>query len=219
MEKIQKEKTKELPYVKLYLEDIREILSVLNESGISDPRLLFGDTRVNESEIESLPFKKAYSMSISAYDPVTSLRNLFSLDISQNCLEQVIIHVEDTVIGNGLLLKVEDVLKRKRRLFLWLFFSRGAHLFPLVCFCAPIVVMGTIFLSLGYSSLFCFSLLIIYYIFLISVNFFINKNIILLESRLNYQNFFIRNKDALGVNLLCTTIGVALGFFLGKFFG
>lgn len=219
MEKIQKEKTKEFPYVKLYLEDIREILSVLNESGISDPCLLFGDTRVNESEIESLPFKKVYSMSISAYDPVVPLRNLFSLDISQNCLEQVRIHVEDTVIGNGLLLKVGDVLKRKRRLFLWLFFSQGVHLFPPICFFAPIVVIETIFLSLGYSLLFCFSLLIIYYIFFTSADFFIRKNLILIESRLNYQNFFIRNKDALGVNLLCTIIGVVLGFFLGKFLG
>ena len=209
-----------LPYVKLYLNDIEEIILILKKINPSEIQLESNNSQFEFNEIESLKFDKINKLKITAKLPVkndftiSSILNDFSI-IFDSSGSHISCWTNSLEI-QGLVKELEVFIISKKRLL------GQRFLLPLTY--ALLVVSGIIFISflpflilglLGKENPFYpinYIINLVFLLFLFSLRFY--KNIIYLKQKKDLPNFFIRNKDQLIIDILLLLIGYLIGKYL-----
>lgn len=197
----------DFPSTLLYLDDLKDILSVLS-TNCAEVRLRTGDyDNVAPEELDelvsSIKLERFQNIHIQASNPYISID-----------LQSYVIRVyisEDNVIQRGVISKIREVVERnERRYFEKALTVIGA--LPLVAF-GIFVFMKEYALS---AVMFLLSLMMIFPITKYQMN---HKVIILTKNKENRIPFLKRKKDELLVALASASAGALISFILIKIFG
>lgn len=214
MEKISKPIIKQVGAIRLYLGDLIEVIDLIKkDGGFTDIKLTTEEHEYTSDEISNIGKNEIISK-ISGHTPFYLL-----IEFNSSLGKGIRIYAsEDTVQAEGLVAKIEKLfLKNRRNIYCLL--TNGRIVFALYLLCQVAYVYLSITATLGtkdFVILFA-PWIILYILYLVLGNGkMFKKNIIYLKKEKEIDNFFIRNKDRLLVNILSAVIGGLIGFFLGK---
>lgn len=199
-----------LPYVKLYLDDIEKIINILNEDK-PETVLLKANNKVFElSEIEDLHTDELKELEI-----VASFPSYKQISISFDNHWTRLYCYGNTTTNQGILRKIEIVLKEKTRLLGAL--ARSPYSQLLSSAVGGLAVFTTILLFLKKDSKFLwFHLgisLLFWFVLYLEIFY---KNVIFLKHKNHYKNFFTKNKDQIIVGLIVGIPIAIISFLLGR---
>lgn len=214
MEEIKSSISIEIPFVKVYLGDIENLIKILERENPDKIILEAENKSFKFEEIEKLGVEKIKNLKINTRfhgDP-------FGIQISFDKYFVHIYSIDNTTLTYGISKKVEDYLKKKTRIFS--FITKGTNQFSILGVLTPI---ASFFLILSffkkYQSLYfvlIYAVVSFLFLFMIYICFYY-KNIIFLKRKKECQNFFIRNRDQLLVNLIIGIFVAIISFLLGRF--
>jgi len=212
MEKIKKSISKIFPYVKLYRDDIDELIEILEENKFKDIEIRTGNYKLNSSEIEKLKERKISNIQISAYDPFFISVELNSRYGSNGAR---VYTSEDSTIALGVIGKISQLFKKNRRFILTLTTTPW--------FALSVVMAGQILAILlkkffDNTPLFITLLICSYAFFLFAFfldsGYLFSKNLVILDYRIDRPNFWIRNKDKLLITLLTVILTALVTYYI-----
>jgi len=207
MKKIENKHFDDFPPTKLYIEDLKEILCVI-ENNCEEVKIRTGEyDDVSPSEIDNLVksvhSKKFDDIYIRSYHPRLSFdfRSYgVSAYISEGDLEQ-----------HGVVSKVREIIEKRKKKYFGTVVNSFQSL-PMIGFGASLIqsewVLSAMFLA--------FSFLMIWPMVKYQMS---HKVIILTTSNNQEKSFFARRKDELFVALIAALIGAIISFILVKYFG
>ncbi len=222
MEKIKKDKKRiKIPFVKIYKNDIKEIIEILEEEKdfVRHIEITGGGFNLKFEEIERLKEELGVSrmkeLEIKAYVPDEHC----SIDISFNKHNGVDLYcykMEDNKIF-GIVKKIENILIKKQRIFGKL--ASNYLIFGLLgvsTFSMPVLLY--FFVSLQEKKYLFFLLIATLFFLLLFYIALFYKNIIYLKDKKELSNFFIRNKDVIILNIISAVSGAILGAIIMSLF-
>ncbi len=203
MEKNVYSKSLKILPVKVYLEDLDEIISILNEDG---PRKI--EIKTREYKLTPDEFKQKYKdanlnyLEINSHSPYINV----SFDYSNGVR---IYSGDDSASSVGIIEKIKNVVKPKRKIFN-LFLGKSnlnLSIFFILCwfffllFFKPLatkdVYLGGLIVYIVFSALFMAPLF--------------NRNNIIVSNKKDRPNFFIRKSDDLVIAIISAFLGGAIG--------
>jgi len=194
MKKVYHSISKGLSPVKLYLDDIKKILSILKEESFSNIEIETTNNQYSEDEIDSIQPSESLSQ-ISSYNPFYINISFYS---GYGGAVRIFAKV-DTALAYGVINKIEFLLKsRRRRVFsiatnIWF-----ASLFPFLGILTTFIFLlqerNTINLIISLSLLIG-TLLIFLVLMSLDSGKLCRKNIINLKKKKEQLNFWKRNED------------------------
>lgn len=210
-----------LPSVKIYLDDIEKIISILNEANPSEIKLESETKRFNFNEISDLKQDKLNSLEIKA---LFSNHSDFSVSLNNHYCGKIHLYCWDNSIKNhGIAKKLKDLFVTKKRVLLNMIFNDKLFI------ASGIVIPTSISLILKLNPklyrefivVLLFVIGICFLIFLLNlppVLNLIHKNIIFLKYKKDSPNFIKRNKDQIIIGIILSIVGFALGILSTKLF-
>jgi hypothetical protein len=202
MKKVRKPIRKELPPVKLYLDDLESICAILKQKAKSID-ITTEDYEVKDiKQLKNLETKKLHYLSIECSDPY--------ITIEFDEMWARIYFAEDSTYNRGLLSQIEDVLN-KRKVFLGRFLAGSWA--PALCgmltsgsFFATIIMFARQLMSYAWLCLALTLLFTLFTIFVFRLGLKSYSTIILLE-RKEKVSFWKRNSDQILVAIIAAIIG------------
>ena len=201
-----------IPFVKIYLNDIKEVSEILKELNPSGIELQTEEKSFAIEEIESIADKRINNFKIIAH----YVEEYYDISVSfDNFYNKIYCHRQTNEIF-GVCKKVEDYLKKKSRFFNFAVKNyRSASLLGILLV-IDLIIFFIIFKNKNQSLTFIsFSIFMVIFSFF---TFYLTKfyrNIIILKNKKDCDNWFKRNKDQILVQLIVGIILVLFGYFLG----
>ena len=189
MEKIKGPIWKTYPFVRIYSEDIQEIIDILKGVNPKEIKIKTKDYLLKIDELKNINDEELSYLAIDSYQPYISIefQSGFVADgVKVYCSEE-------TILMHGVVKKIGDLLRKNKRIFFNIFTKKW-----LVYIILP---LGSFFAKPISNLLRIKWYLILIFVFMIVVLSIISdsglfkKNIIVLKSRRSYPNFWKRNKD------------------------
>jgi len=202
MKKIQKPLSKELPPVKIYLDDLKQIYEILKEK-VKSIEITTEDYEVDDiNQLKNLDSKKLNYLSMECSDP--------HITIEFDSSSASIYFAEDSTYNRGILSEIEEILT-KRRVFLgrflasnWAFGLNG--MFVGFFFFAMVSIIRSNFMSAGW--LFLALLLLFCILMVLQFRFALRGySTIVLSERRELVSFWKRNSDQILVAIIAAIIG------------
>jgi hypothetical protein len=203
MKKINHSISREMPKVKLYIDDIEKILEILKEENFSDIKIETTNSEYNESEVNSIEPTESL-LNISSHNPL-----YISITFNSSYGEGVRIYTDtDTALAYGVINKIETLLKRKRRII----FSIARR--PWFAFSFLVVGQAIVFAlrakEIITSVTFWLIILgiMIFYVILLFLDLgkIPRTNIISIKRKKDRISFWFRNKDQILVGIIVAII-------------
>jgi len=213
MEKISHPIRERLSFVRLYLDDIENLLTILKEEGFSNIKVKNIEHQYSDDEFNKIKPKKPLDEIVSNVPFYISISLGRDVDVYASV---------DTALAQGVVKKITNLLKKKKRKAFsiitnpWLRWS----LFIPSLLISNILSFENI-ISFKMMSVTIFVSLILFNILnILDSPYYSKRNIIILEHSVKQQSFFMRNKDQLIVNAICIIIGSLVGslitYIIGK---
>lgn len=201
-----------LPFVKIYFDDINEVLEILKELKPSGIELQTGEKSFSIDEIKLIADKRINNFKIIAH----YVEEWYDIKISfDNFNNKIYCHRQTNEIF-GVCKKVEDYFKKKSRFFNFAVKNyRSASLLGILIV-IDLIIFFIIFQNQNQPLIF-----IVFSFFISILSFFVfyltkfYRNIIILKNKKNCDNWFRRNKDQILVQLMVGTLLLFFGYFLG----
>ncbi|MBU4266986.1 MAG: hypothetical protein L6243_07610 [Candidatus Altiarchaeales archaeon] len=209
MKKLRKEIMVCLSPVKLYPNDIKEIVEILKNEGCRDIELQTEDYELKLNELEDIDKTFINFLRIVGRQPY------IMVEVGRNTH---IFSTEDTTVTCGIVKKIEDVLIKNKRSFLNLVYNRwssivlvlSGNLLMLTSMLGGITIynenvsvsIGVILTLIGISIMF--------------LSFFWRPNIIILKSRREDIGFLEKNRDAIILSVLSAVFGGIVMYILTR---
>lgn len=197
----------DFPSTLLYLDDLKDILSVLS-ANCEEVRLRTGDyDDVAPEELDEL----VSNIKLERFQNIHIQTNKPYISID---LQSYVIRVyisEDNVIQRGVISKIREIVKRNERRY----FEKALTVIGML----PLVALGILVIMKEYAFsavMFFLSLMMIFPITKYKMN---HKVIILTKNKENRIPFLKRKKDELLVALVSASVGALISFILIKLFG
>lgn len=210
MKKITKSLTKRFDSVKLYLEDINEILEEIKKLKTKSIKIITDSHEYGENELDKIE-QSPLKLEIIAH---TEDGKYINIDFNSHGLHDLFFYSShDDILAQGLLSVIERKFKSKRRNVFNLLRSQVLQTIILI-----ILIVNFGLNILANKPLGALALLIGIFVFIISIfvlDMFLNKNLLILIHKKNAPNIFQRNKDALFVNVLTALISGIIGVAIG----
>lgn len=197
----------DFPAAKLYIEDIKEIVNII-ESSCEKVTIRTGDfDEVLPSEIDdlvtSLNKKRFDDIFISAYSPYVSV-DLRSYGVSAYI-------GEDELVQHGIVSKIREILEKRKKKYFGSVVNALGYL-PMVGFGAALTRgewgLAGIFIALSFLMIGPI------------VKYQMSQKVVMLTSSVNEkESFLTRRKDELLVASISALIGALVSFILIKYFG
>lgn len=203
-----------MPCVRIYHDDIKEIVDILSGLGPKSTINLEANKKsfeFNEIKLLNTNLLKLLKITVKfdAYEYLTiefSKHNIW-IYCSQN-----------TTQAHGVIRRIENLLKSRRRLLSWV----SSHYIPtIILYLSAIAVVtigvGDVFNFFHPSAWITRSLLIVFF-----ASWYFDScygNVIFLQPKSSYKNMFVRNKDQLLIGIVSSIVSGIIGFFLSRFTG
>ncbi len=203
-----------IAFVKIYRDDIDEIVSILRKEEFIRLIEVEANNFVCEpSKIGDLECDKIRELKIRAYIP----DDYCNIEVDFNKYGVRIHCDKKTTLFFGVAKEIEDYLRNKIKFFGFL--TKGSIPFLLLGISTPVVLTMTLVMFLkkyqSWPFILAYLIVSLLFLFLMYLGLYY-KNEIYLRGKKEYQNFFIRNKDQLLVNLVVGIILAVMGFLLGR---
>jgi len=208
MKKLKKPLTKDLPPIKLYLDDLEAIFYVL-EQKVKGIDITTEDYKLEDiKQLKSLEIRKIHYLSIRCNDPY------MSIEFRGNSAS--IYFAEDSTYNRGILSEIEDILN-KRKAFLGRFFASNWATFVLGGFSGfSFVVMLAMLRNESLAYFWLFVGLVLLSIFFSVHSFRLglwNYCTIALSKRKEENSFWKRNRDPILVAIIAAIAGSLVTIF------
>lgn len=207
MKKIHHPIRKELPPVKLYLDDIDEIIDILKEEKFSNIEIKTINNQYEDEELKNINLSEPLS-EISSHKPI-----YITISFNSGFGPGINIYTEtDTALAYGVVKKIENLFKKRvRKIFsiitkanfalcFFLFALAVANLLNII----DIITETTKWLILLLAAIF-FGISM-----LLDSGKLLKKNIIILKRKKEQLNFWSRNKDQITVNIIVYIIATII---------
>jgi len=200
-----------LSYVRLYLEDINRIIEILQEGSIKD---IYIETKTKEytvNELESISESELVEFKICSDEPYLTIE--MSLNPSGSGVR--IYASKDSTQMRGIISKLEDVFKLRKRLFFSILHRALLILAAISCFFAGVVL--ALILKRGYTYVVMFIIFLVIPIFLVILEHYISKkkNIIILKPKSECPGFWKRHGHKISIGIIVVVVGgVILNYIL-----
>jgi hypothetical protein len=208
-----------MPRVKIYFEDLENIIRILETEKSSKISLIYGNKLFDFTEIDKLNVDRVSSLEIRASYP-----NYLHVSITLDEDGVKIYCSENTTQMQGVVKQIEDTLKSKLRFlssFTKTILFRG--LFGSIIGVAlyfNILGIYRAFKNTDINPLFLFGWILTSILFWFFSFLDYNKTIVFLKSKNSYQNIFARNRDQIFVGLFVgipsAVFGAIIGFLIAK---
>lgn len=190
MKKVNNPITKRLFPVKLYIDDIEEILLILKSAGFSDIEVKTDKRKYDEDEINEIKSTEILS-EIKSYNPF-----YVSISFSNDMGSDVRIYTSnDDVLACGVIEKVSKFMKLRRRNFIWIMVKSRI---PLALPIPPLLVGLMVINTISFKTFIIYNAILLIYVvtsMILDSSWFFKKNIFIFKKKEEQSNFWIRNKD------------------------
>jgi len=202
MRKVKKPIRKELPPVKLYLDDLESICAILKQ-GAKSIDITTEDYEVKDiKQLKNLEIKKIHLLEIECREPYIHVEFYPSW--------ATIYFAEDSTYNRGLLSQIEDVLN-KRKVFIGRFLTSSwapalSGMLVGASFFAMVIMFARQLMSYAWLCLALTLLFTLFTIFVFRIGLKCYSTIVLLE-RKERVSFWERNSDQILVAIIAALIG------------
>lgn len=204
-----------MSFVKIYLNDIREIIKILDELRPSGMTLQAEKKSFSLEEIKDLKKERISELKIISHH----IEDYYDITINFDKFETEIYCHRKTNEIFGICKKIEDYLKKKKRFFD--FIARNNITAVLSGAATPIIAImsGFSFGNRNLSIRFIIIYFLVFVLFVFSLYLsFGYKNIIILKEKEECKNWLIKNKDQLIMQTLVGILLIVFGILIGNFF-
>lgn len=195
----------DFPSFTLYLDDLKEILDVLQESCEEVKLQTLGFTDVSPLELDELAQNIESERFPNIY--INAINPNVTIDIRSFGLRVFIF--DDEVVQRGIVSKIRDVVNKRQRKY----FGKVIYFFYGIC--------GLVLASLIYQKYFLYAVVLLGPIFIAinpSVKYIVNNKVkVFTENKSHRPSFIERKKDDLVISLVSASIGALLGVVLTKY--
>lgn len=211
MKKITKSILKNLPYTKLYLEDLEWIFDLLKEEGFKQIQIKTNEYELTPEELTKIKENELSSITIRAFNPF-----LIIIELGSSLGHDAKIYTsEDTTKAIGIVEKIRKLFKKRRRLVLtYITKPWFALIVALVMQSIALLILKFDGNKLLYTILFASSLIFIGFAFFLDTGYIFPKNLIILDYNKDRPNFWIRNKDRIIIMILTIIFTAMITIFI-----
>jgi hypothetical protein len=204
MEKRKRSLFIDLPLVKLYLDDVYAIIDIFKENNCKDIYLQTNEYNVsNFEDLRKVLTMSKHYLKIGCKDPYIYLE----LDRYDARLYAY----EDSAINRGILAKIEDIIRRNKRILDNIFNNSWFTGFS----CSLIAALMILLVSFSHGLITWIGIALLIFIFIFTL-YYNNRvstkkySIIIPIEKLVNKSFFVRNRDKLLVAIVSLIIGTLL---------
>jgi len=211
MKKIEKEQSFDPKPVKLYLEDIENIFSLLSET--YEKVLL----RTDEFELESVDELKKLNIDNISRLSIIAHQDGWPSFLLSIFYDEIGIRIwKDNPTSLGVQEKIKQILKkRERSSFLQLLYNKAAAFIVLWFLLISLILSLSQKSSIVLLNILAIALTVLWVFFAYKST----QNLIILKHSINAPSFLKRNSEAILVTIITSIITLLLGYFFGKLTG
>ena len=202
---------KELPCIKIYLDEIEEIISILKEEGFSQITIETMKHKYSSDEIKKIQ-QNENIIEIYSDSP-----HLIRVSFKNHLKSGVFIYSStDNALAHGILIKIENILKNKdKKLFTILINNQFKITHLLIVQVLSFFLYSSNIINLKNLILILLCTIALYLIFsLLILSSFYFKNTIILEKRPPQYQFIRNNKDKLIIKIISSIILSGITYFV-----